>query len=498
MKQLQRRILVLVCSSVLISAFLVISIAFSNFTRILHDNSKQIMQLMCIEKRQVIDEKLVNIEESVNTLYHFAVDQIRKSENLWQNDEKFEEHIRSMRTLVETTARYTDGVLSVYYRLDSSIRGPKQGVWLVKNDAGEFIEKEVTDISQYDEDDIEHVGWCYVPIANEKETWMNPYFNQNMGEEIISYVIPVIVEDQVIGIVGMDISTSLLYDNVKNVQVYEKGYAFLMDNEGRFVYHPEMEEYPIMEEFDRGHAYLYKKSLLSAENQSVEPYRWGGVDKRMTSQKLVNGMIFTVCVTEEEILAPQQKTLLDTIVVIIPTMALFIVATVYIIKAMVKLMYTDTMTRTGNKAAYTEASDILAKKIEDKENCNITVLVADINNLKKTNDTYGHYYGDILIQNGAEALKTVWGDKSIYRVGGDEFVILYPNAVKETVEKEIEALDKAIDELNKKNNRKALHLQMAIGMAEYDPETDKRYMDVFRRADSAMYENKKAKKEANM
>lgn len=135
MKQLQRRILILVCSSVLISAFLVISIAFSNFTRILDDNSKQIMKLMCIEKRQVIDEKLVNIEGSVNTLYHFAVDQIRESENLWQNDEKFEAHIRSMRTLVETTARYTDGVLSVYYRLDSSIRGPKQGVWLVKNEA---------------------------------------------------------------------------------------------------------------------------------------------------------------------------------------------------------------------------------------------------------------------------------------------------------------------------------------------------------------------------
>ena len=123
---------------------------------------------------------------------------------------------------------------------------------------------------------------------------------------------------------------------------------------------------------------------------------------------------------------------------------------------------------------------------------------ADINNLKKINDTYGHYYGDILIQNGAEALKTVWSNQSIYRVGGDEFVVLYPNAVKETVEKEIEALDKVIDERNKQNNRKALHLQMAIGMAEYDPETDKRYMDVFRRADSAMYENKKAKKEANM
>jgi GGDEF domain-containing protein len=36
---------------------------------------------------------------------------------------------------------------------------------------------------------------------------------------------------------------------------------------------------------------------------------------------------------------------------------------------------------------------------------------------------------------------------------------------------------------------------MAVGMAVYDPESDLEYMDVFRRADSAMYENKKLKKE---
>ncbi len=495
MKQLQSKILILVSSSILISALLVMAIAFFNYTRILESNSEQIMQLMCSEKRQAIDEKLVNIEQSVNTLYHFAMDQINETENLWQDEEAFEEHINRMRALVETAARYTDGALSVYYRLDAAIRGPKQGVWLVQNEAGEFVEQEVTDISQYEKDDVEHVGWYYIPIANGKETWMNPYYNQNMGEEIISYVIPVIVEDKVIGIVGMDISTSLLYENVKTVQVYEKGYAFLMDNEGRFVYHPEMDGSAIKDEFDSQHVYLYEKSLLSAEKQSVEAYRWDNMDKRMTSQKLGNGMIFTVCVTEEEIIAPQRNMLLDTIVVIILIMSLFLVATVYITKAIVKLMYTDSMTRLGNKTAYTEAIDSLAKKIEDKGNCNFTVLVADINGLKKINDTYGHDFGDILIQNGAAILKEVWGKQSIYRIGGDEFVILYPDANKEAVEKEIAQLDAIISNFNTQHNRRALHLEMAVGMAIYDPEIDKKYMDVFRRADSAMYENKKVKKE---
>ena len=40
------------------------------------------------------------------------------------------------------------------------------------------------------------------------------------------------------------------------------------------------------------HTYLYEKSILSVENQSVENYRWNDTDKRLTAQKLRNGMIF--------------------------------------------------------------------------------------------------------------------------------------------------------------------------------------------------------------
>ena len=495
MKVLQNKILTLVLSSILISALVVIGIAFFNFERILEDNSGQIMKLMCSEKRQSIDEKLLNIEQSVHTIYHYASEQINEVGNVWADEEQFVEHIHRMQELMRTTAQYTDGAVSVYYRITPATQENLLGTWLTMDENGEFQEQEITNISLYDKDDVEHVGWYYIPIENGKETWMNPYYNQNMEEEIISYVVPIIVNDEAVGVVGMDISTSLLYDITKNVTVYEKGYAYLMDNEGRFVYHPEMGGKDMREEFDSQHAYLFEKSLLSAEKHSVEEYRWNNVEKSLSSQKLRNGMIFTVCVTADEIKAPQFKMLKDTILVIILIMSVFLVATVYITKAIIKLMYTDSMTRIGNKTAYTEAVDALYKKIESKEKIDFTVLVADINNLKKTNDVYGHDYGDRLIQNGAAMLKRVWGEQGIYRIGGDEFAIIYPNAQKETVEKEILSLDESINDYNNQNPNEALYLQMAIGMATYNPETDKEYMDVFRRADNAMYENKKAKKE---
>jgi GGDEF domain-containing protein len=64
----------------------------------------------------------------------------------------------------------------------------------------------------------------------------------------------------------------------------------------------------------------------------------------------------------------------------------------------------------------------------------------------------------------------------------------------EHAKERISLLEEAIEAYNRQNTCEELYLQMAIGMAVYCSETDKEYIDVFRRADSAMYEDKKQKK----
>ena len=89
----------------------------------------------------------------------------------------------------------------------------------------------------------------------------------------------------------------------------------------------------------------------------------------------------------------------------------------------------------------------------------------------------------------------VWGSDSIYRIGGDEFAIVCSDMKTECANERILLFEETIEGYNRQNNCEELNLQMAIGMAVYNPETDKEYMDVFRRADSTMYEDKKQKKE---
>lgn len=493
MKEIQNKILTLVISSIVISALVIMITAFWGYNRLAETDTSRIMQLICSEKRQAIDEKLMNIEQSVHTIYHFAVEQIEQTDNLWQDETLFQNHISKMRDLMKTMAKYTDGALTVYYRLAPELMGPKHGVWLMKNEESEFEDYEMTVISQYEKNDIEHVGWYYQPIANKKETWMNPYYNKNANVEMISFVIPVFVDGKTIGVVGMDITTDILYENTKSVKVYETGYAFLMDNEGTFVYHPEMRSSVITDTFNKTHDYLYRTSLLSAENQTVEKYQWKYEDKRLCTQSLKNGMLFSVCISEDEIMQTQNMMLTRSAIVILLIISLFIVITVMLTKGIVKLVYFDTLTGAGNTTAYRECTDGINKQIIGRNNVKFAVAVIDINDLKKINDSYGHEYGDALIRNAATVLKKVWKN-NVYRIGGDEFAVVLLNSDDTTVKQEVLRVEEEVNRFKTQNTAEELRLQLAVGTAVYNPQMDGEYVDVFRRADVAMYKDKRSKK----
>ena len=85
--------------------------------------------------------------------------------------------------------------------------------------------------------------------------------------------------------------------------------------------------------------------------------------------------------------------------------------------------YTDALTGVANKAAYKEYVDKLDKRAA-AENMKYAVVVMDINNLKKINDNFGHEFGDMLIRDASRLIQKGFKDHTVYRIGGDEFVII--------------------------------------------------------------------------
>lgn len=95
--------------------------------------------------------------------------------------------------------------------------------------------------------------------------------------------------------------------------------------------------------------------------------------------------------------------------------------------------YTDGLTGLGNRRSYTQT----LSRLEETPPSNLGIVYLDINGLKTVNDTYGHRYGDHLIQHTARALQDIFG-QNLFRIGGDEFVVLCPDISREHFEAKVE------------------------------------------------------------
>lgn len=115
-------------------------------------------------------------------------------------------------------------------------------------------------------------------------------------------------------------------------------------------------------------------------------------------------------------------------------------------------------------------------------------IMIDINDLKKTNDTYGHKFGDELIRETAELIRKQFsGIADVYRIGGDEFLLIIPNADSEDVTIRLRQMETERKAVVLSNGEK---VSFALGVAHFN-ERDENIDNTIKRADAIMYANKR-------
>ena len=150
--------------------------------------------------------------------------------------------------------------------------------------------------------------------------------------------------------------------------------------------------------------------------------------------------------------------------------------------------YKDGMTGVNNKSAYLELVHHIQNDIKEG-NADFSIVVFDINGLKKVNDFFGHEEGDRIIISSAQAITEAFGEDNIFRIGGDEFIAVMPEKNESDIEECYVLLDKAIDEINNSESPLSMPLSISRGMAVFTS-GDADYKEVFKRADNEMYKNK--------
>ena len=154
-------------------------------------------------------------------------------------------------------------------------------------------------------------------------------------------------------------------------------------------------------------------------------------------------------------------------------------------------VYVDALTSVRNKAAFENYIASMQEQIRKEGGSEFVIAMLDCDGLKNINDSYGHDKGDEYLKASARLICNVFRHSPVFRIGGDEFAVVLLNEdlrnrdeLARIFETERSAICEAAEE-----RWQEVHISM--GIAVYDPETDRDVEGTIRRADQMMYENKR-------
>jgi len=192
--------------------------------------------------------------------------------------------------------------------------------------------------------------------------------------------------------------------------------------------------------------------------------------------------------------AAAQKQKLQNIIIIV--ISLFLLILSYFIyrqilnsKALNKIANTDSLTELANRRytfIYAEKMLLQATKTQQK----FAMVVFDVDHFKQVNDNYGHGGGDIALKElSSTANKYVRNHDILGRIGGEEFLLILPEASATQAYEIAERIRQAIEENKMTIQGKTLQITASFGIAELTEQLLS-VNQIFNSADTALYQAK--------
>ncbi len=308
MKSIKTKIIVTVILCSLVSTFICGAISIVNSVSTSYEDSQQEMQLKCVSQSDELDTMMQNVSQSVEMVYSIAVAKLEHAASFKTSKDYVDTYTKQMLPILMQSAQNTKGALTAYIRYNPEFTEPTSGLFLTRdNSDSEFESVTPTDFSMYDPSDVEHVGWYYIPVQNGKETWMEPYLNSNIGVYMISYVIPIEVDGESIGIIGMDIDFSEFTNTIDSLSIFDSGYGFLANDSGKVMYHKDLEIGSNLVDADSGLQAVVDALGNEQTEETAVSYTYQGKDKVMYYRTLENGMKFILTAPKTELQAKSKQ-----------------------------------------------------------------------------------------------------------------------------------------------------------------------------------------------
>lgn len=391
MKSIKVKIIASVILCALLSAIVCGGLSILTSKTVSDKTSREYMLLCTQNASAVLNRMMGNVELSVENLYSVALERLDDVEEFKTNPAYVESYTEEIADILLEIAQNTNGALTAYIRYNPEFTDPTSGLFYTRDSSdGEFTSITPTDFSMYELDDLEHVGWYYIPVNNKKPTWMEPYLNSNINVYMISYVIPIYIDGESIGILGMDIEFNTFTDMVDQSNIFDAGYAYLANADGKVMYHPELDIGTALIDGDNGLANAAAAVTDDSQENTFVSYSYKGQRKDMFYTILTNGMRYVMTVPEKELTAQAKNNsiaiLLGALVAVILSAIIGIILSFGIARPITQI--TDAVKRTAefnfthnpaNAKLFKRADEtgVMAQSLHNMR-ANLRTMIADI------------------------------------------------------------------------------------------------------------------------
>ena len=313
-KSLRFRILLLLVGTTAIAALICGIIGYYNSRAVADSDAKEKLTTVSEGYGKDIDNLLSQVEVAVNTLADVTKNQIQDVDKFKSSSSYVDSCTEALETTALQCAKNTKGAMTYYIRYNPEFTEATSGIFASKeSENADFKSLTPTDFSSFDKDDAEHVGWYYIPVKNGKATWMDPYLNSNVNVYMISYVVPIMIDNEAIGVVGMDINFNQLKQLADKAKCFDSGYVFLVDSSNKVLSHKDIKQGTDLQKVD-GELASFVKAGKTGE---IKEYTYNGNRKMVSAVSLKNGMKLVMAVLDKEVQSNSTRLMYMMIIAIV-------------------------------------------------------------------------------------------------------------------------------------------------------------------------------------
>ncbi len=308
MKRLGNQIVVIVVTITLVATGLMGILLYQRSSAIITEEATDKLEQLSLQIAEQFNSELRQVEllrEQVDRVVVGNLDMSRLEEP------GYFDHLEDLLApTLREMAQEAKITKSVYVFFDPDLTGEPHDIWFADLDNdGAVTRQEVFPLSFYQEE-TEDKQWWFSPKRTGQANWTDPYMGNVDADAHVTYIShtsPIYIEGRFIGVTGTDYFYDSMKQRIKEIEVYNNGYASLFNENLELLVHPEIANGTPLAEVNQG-TYAWMSEVMKAKGSGSIEYNWiDGYDKIMAFSALDNGWTIAVMPRKEDVLAPVRQ-----------------------------------------------------------------------------------------------------------------------------------------------------------------------------------------------